>query len=658
METSRPSTSMAKKGRKLKPVTVLCSKCNRGFQTKARAHLCPNCRPKKGQVTQPATQTPKPKPQRPNKPKPQPAQQVTQKGMMQASRAMSNMQLVPVNQLTGRVNNNASLKKPGGGVRSAIERLVLATLDPSAACGQTPLRVNVDQIQLPKFPIQMDNNFVIESLGPYKIMLNASPLIIATAISKTPADGEPQNFNVYGSKYIQFDDQAGNRITNIISNKLAYIGALDDRYAFLPKDDFRKFRLVSAAMRSQWAGAELFKNGIAVTARLTDKEDLVDFEPNSKPDNVSSNGSDVIVTSCQHAEPVFEFQDVDTNNESGGGIKPSPDKQAFATYNFNAVAANNVPSPDGDGSGFVLPGLVFALTASNTVRYACSTFLGAMQTRMSASQAHLAASAKIVDALANKYKNFRGRSGAWNCKWSVSVYVNYFPGATDVVILDPPICMTATGANVPNVGSQDFFSRLMAEAATALPANGSVLNPGVESLIYYGHVDITVELPIDGTIDQRVFVPTPLTPALRRNELGETPYYDDSFLQPVTSVLPSASIASGVTFQYQTTHVFEFVLGDTTVLATQAVADAPTDSGTTVSKKTFDIYQKIMKGMPPALIMSGTGGSRAGYSQLESRGIIKDIYNIAGPILASLFPSAAPFVGAAAPLVGLVDGLV
>ena len=44
MEGTKPSTS--KKNRKPKIVFVSCSACKRLFKTKARAHLCPNCRPK------------------------------------------------------------------------------------------------------------------------------------------------------------------------------------------------------------------------------------------------------------------------------------------------------------------------------------------------------------------------------------------------------------------------------------------------------------------------------------------------------------------------------------------------------------------------------------------------------------------------------------
>ena len=150
----------------------------------------------------------------------------------------------------------------------------------------------------------------------------------------------------------------------IINSKLGFLAETDVRFVITAKEDFRRFRMIAASMQSQWSGAELFKNGVAVTARITDKENMAEFDPNSKADNVISNVSDVLVTTCQHSEPVFEFSPVDANNDDGGGNLPDPDKSQYAKYVYEITSRTGGSSVD----GFQFGTIAISTTNASTIK--------------------------------------------------------------------------------------------------------------------------------------------------------------------------------------------------------------------------------------------------------------------------------------------------
>lgn len=550
----------------------------------------------------------------------------------------------PASRLANRTSAGASLLRPSRSVRSAVERLLLSTLDPAAACGQRPIRINVDQIQLPKFPIQFDNNFIVRSIDGYKIMLVASPIISAVIFTKS------QNVDIYPNRVIKTPINDG-YIHYVINSKLDFLAKLDDRQILTTKDDYRRYRMITASMQAQWAGPELFKNGIAVTARITDKENLATFNPNSKADNVISNISDVLVSTCQHSEPVFDFKPVDANNDDGGGNLPDKDKSAYATYIYEAKGGfeSDPTSPD----GFVFPITSFGWPITN-IQTIIRTWLTQVAAKLASPEAK-STSATIISALTNKYKNFKtiltnsgGSNSSYSCTIKASVTMNDVLGTS----IRQKFVSTANFSNVTDTSDDLFFSKLVEKLITYIVDPTSV--DAYLPLDRPGKLVIELGIPIDGDIDQRALIPIPIAPILDNGEIVDTPFYDDAFLQPVTDVQPSGEFQS--TLQYQTQHMFEMVLGDTTVLATAAVANSPTDSQSTVSKSMFDRYQKLMKGMPPAHIMNDVGMTRTTMAQFASRGILNDIFKLAGPIASALFPSAAPVVNALKPVVDVVDG--
>lgn len=640
MADSQPKPS-AKKSR-MRLVSVLCSACRRSFITKARAHLCPRCRPKPGvpfhlqnnNRPQQQNNNNKPRPQRPKRPNKRPQNSPPQQELVEP------MSELNVKALTSRTSQNASLLRPSRGARSAVERLLLQVLDPAASCGQKPILVNVDQIQLPKYPIQFDNNFVVQSpSGNYKIMLVASPIISAVIWSET--DG----ITIQPNRSLMFPSSSG-FYYYIINSKVGFLAETDVRFVITSKEDFRRFRMIAASMQSQWSGAELFKNGVAVTARITDKENMAEFDPNSKADNVISNVSDVLVTTCQHSEPVFEFSPVDANNDDGGGNLPDPDKSQYAKYVYEITSRTGGQSIDGLQFGPV----AISTTNASTTAQTLAQFADKIQNLMSTNTNTIKTSTEIITALSEKYSNFRTEgmtvSPTTSYSMQAKISVTMLSGLKKLV-------NTISFNNLTNTTSGDFFRQLVIKAQ-GLFADDTL--PGAISGNATGTINIELQVPIDGKINQRTSIPWPVSSALANNELTSTPFYDDNFLQPVTQIMGSGEFP--ITMQYQTSHSFEFVLGDTTVLATAAVANTPKDPESVVQRGAFNRIQKIMKGLPPAHVMSSAGMTRTTMAQFASRGIINDIFSLAAPIAGALFPGIRPILNAAKPLVSVVDGMV
>jgi len=544
----------------------------------------------------------------------------------------------PASRLANRTANNRTLLRPNTGVRSAVERLLLQVLDPAASSGQKPVRINVDQVQLPKLPIQFDNNFVVSTTQTYKIMLVASPIVSAAISSDDP------NLQIIGARSLRVNNDI-NTVSGftyyVFNNKLGFLADLDPRLILTTKEDFRRFRMIVASMRSQWAGQEILKNGIAVTARLTDKENLSEFDPNQKPDCVISNNSDVLVTTCQHSEPVFTFTDVDENNDAGSGVRPNPETEGYATYNFTITLG------DAQNGAFVINPK--ATTTGTTLGGRLAQVLNDCAVEL-AQPPNDAESSRVVSALAAKYGAFYYASNApainsFSCNWRVNIKLTGLGPSND----RRNAVKTVGGDNVTTTAIPTFIASLIGNAAT-LVSDATPFPTG--NYTFVGLLQVVLRVPIDGGVNERAVIPQPIAPTLAANEVGESAFYDDSFLQPVTQVTGNGS---DLTIQYQTSHAFEFVLSDTTVLGTAAVASTPVDSNNVVPKNTFERFQKVMKGMPPAHILTDTGVSNTTMAQMASRGIIKDIYNLAAPIAGVLFPGMRPIVNAAKPLVDAVD---
>lgn len=607
-------------------VQIQCTKCQSLFSARTFAHLCPNCRPK----SKPAKAQQQPGA---HQPAPQESKRTRKnRAIDQATRAMANSSLSSrVTSLTNRVSKSSAMQKPGVGPRSAACRLLLQMLSPADALGQKPIRINVDEVQAPKYPIQIDNNFTLTGNGEFKCMLASSPLISAVIFTPNP-------LTVSGARAITFGLDQG-FLTYVVSNKIGYL-ADEEQLIITPKEDFRKYRMIGAAMQMQWSGLELTKNGTFVCARITDKENLVSFNPNQKPDSVIANGSDVITLSCQHDDPIFSFTDVDPSNESGSGNKPTPGQGEFAVESIVIEYSDNVQLP----MRVTPPSLAFVVSTS--YRTVAQSLLNAYNAAK-ANQPLNGQITQFIEACAAKYPNFRSQAAQPLYNAAIEVEV---PFETAGAVANRSFFRYETenvSANTP----VDYITNILEASQTLV--NTQAIDFGTGNATIYSSVKITLHIPVDGKINQRAQIPQPLTNGIAQNTLNDTPFYDGSFLQPVAHY-------QGGEFTYQviTSHSWEFILSDDTVLATAAVANSPTDPVSCMNKQQFNAFQKIMKALPPCLIQSPEGMTRATTSQLASRGILNDIFKFAGPIVGTIFPPAAPIIGALQPVVSVVDNML
>lgn len=503
-------------------------------------------------------------------------------------------------------------------------------LSPADALGQKPVRINVDEVQAPKYPIQIDNNFTLSGDGEFKLMLAASPLISAVVFT-------PNQLTVTGARAISIAINNG-FLTYVVSNKIGYL-AEEEQLIVTPKEDFRKYRMIGAAMQLQWSGLELTKNGTFVCARITDKENLVSFNPNQKPDSVIANGSDVLTLSCQHDEPIFNFTDVDPSNESGSGNKPTPGQGDFA-YESLTLEYSNMDLP----MKVSPPSLTFAPATS--YRTVAQSLLNAYNAEKNTNPLNSQIT-QFIEACAAKYPNFRSQAAQPLYNADVEVEVPFEVAGAFAARGFFRYESSNISANTP----ADYIANILEQSQSLVNTSAINYGSGVETI--YSSVKINLKIPVDGKINQRVQIPQPITNGIAQNTLNDTPFYDGSFLQPVAHY-------QGGEFTYQviSSHSWEFILADDTVLATAAVANSPTDPVSCMNKQQFSAFQKIMKALPPCLIQSPEGMTRATTSQLASRGILNDIFKFAGPIVSTIFPPAAPIIGALAPVVSVVDNML
>jgi len=447
--------------------------------------------------------------------------------------------------------------------------------------------------------------------------------------------------NVNGARSLKLQDKnnPNNVYVFVFSNKIGFVGEIDDRFLFQVKEDFRKYRQIGGSMRLQWAGQEILKNGTFNVARITDKEGLSTFNPNNKADSTVANGSDVIICTPQHNAPIFEFTDTDANDESGSGNKPTPGNGDDGKYEYGSAVTPLPQTP------FEVDILSLSTITSPTTLLAAAVINSHMRGQFNTPAAQQMSS-DIVAGIRAKYPKFANQQDTttiYNCEIQLDVEYNLTaPGN-----LRDSFVVTLKTSNIQSTDAT-FFRDIIAATQPSIPSTPLPFqNANTQAVAYYR---FRISIPIDGNIRQNVQVFDQILPQLRDNSINNTPFYDANYLQPVVQYNGLQPI-----YQVLTKHDFEFILSDDTVLGAAAVAQTPKNPEEVVSKTDFTKFQAIMKGMPPAIIMGDTGMSRTSMSQLASRGIIKDIFNLAAPIAGAIFPGIRPFTNAAKPLVDVID---
>lgn len=615
-------TQVKQKRKRVKhEVEILCTRCRKPFKSRTYAHLCHNCRPKNSSKPQQnQQQKPQTKP-KPNK-KPKPLKPLRQPQGDYPDLRVSNSSRI-ANRTT---RTSAPLRAGRGSITNAVQRLVLAMLDPAGTVGQRAVRLNIDNIAAPKYPVQFDNNFTIYGES-FKLMLCSSPMIIATVYHKGVVQVEgAESYTVsVGDGFY----------TYVLGNKRKLITEEVAPLAVESKEDFRQFRMIGSSMMIQWAGQEIFKNGVYNIARITDNENLATFNPNTKIDSVVANISDVVTCTSQRVTATAPLIDVDPNNSNAGGVRPEGGKK-IATEHM--IIAGGLPGPLDFGTK------VFTFQTISTFVQLATYLSGEMNNFYNANSEFSRLFDTFISKCVAKYPEFwNAESNSYNCKviaeWNLTVTIS-------TGVFQTLVFTTETqGLIVP--GNSRFFIVLTPLIASLASTSAMNVPPGNRSVVT--RLNLSFVIPVDGKINQRVMIPNFLNLGVDENSLADTVFYDDGFLEPVVSAQ-----GSGLGMQVTTTHLYEFLLSDDTILAAAAVANTPKDPEAVISQQQYDRYQKIMKGMPPAIIQGDLGMSRVSTAQLASRGILKDVFSILGPIATSILPNCTNVVNAVG---GIIDNL-
>lgn len=616
-----------RKPRKLHKGLAVCFHCGADFMTPMRTTICPACW-KAGKRNQAPNYNKKPqgqkKPQQPHRqptrPQREPAQQQAQAPISKSS------------SIANRTTRTSAPMMPGKrSIASALQRLLMMVLDPASTSGQRAVRLNIDNIAAPKYPVQFDCNFRIDCVNNCKIMLASSPLISVVIFNPGVVASE---VNVTGAQSFTVSTPAG-YYTYVIGNKKNLVVDDEGQLVVKSKEDFRQFRMIASSMQLQWCGQEIFKNGIYNIARITDSENLSTFRPNQKIDSVIANVSDVVVVSSQRATATSPLLPVDPNNEDAGGVRPDGgQKQAVE----NVVMAGGLPGALDSGTG----SYVFA--SLTTFRDLATSIATAMKTFYNNNAEYKRVFDTWLSALIGKYPEFyNASSNTYNCQlegeWNVTASLSSGYQSFNFVG-KPATTLLAAGAN------NKFFDNMLDDIVGAVRT--AILTPNETGNLAIVHLlTVAIKIPVNGKINQRVQIPNFLTLGVDENSLADTVYYDNGFLEPVVE-----ANGENLSIQVTTAHSFEFLLADDTVLAAAAVANTPKDPEAVIDQRSHARFQKIMKGMPPGLIQGDLGLGRITCSQLASRGIIGDIYSVLGPLATSVMPSAAPVINA---IGGVID---
>lgn len=614
-------------------VQIVCSNCKSTYAGRATSHLCPQCRLQKPSPPRDKTKPNWQKPikennqQRPHKggrPGKKPYKPGTQSTSSENApthhQTTVDTNVAPATSNSSRIANRTTRSsaplKPGRTIVSAVQRLLMMVLDPAGTVGQRAVRLNVDEIAAPKYPVQFDCNFQITG-SEFKLLLASSPLI--SCVLWDPSGDTA----VIGAESYKIAGDNG-FYTYVINNKRNLITESVGQLVVESKEDFRRFRMIASSMQMQWSGQEIFKNGIYNIARLTDKEDLAEFMPNNKIDSVIANVSDVIVCTSQRITPNAPLIPIDRTADDAGGTRPGGHDKGYEKLIITA----------GLPGALELPTQTYSFANNTTFNGICTAIQGAQSAWYTGLTTQSIEYKRIFDTfisqLVAKYPEFYNPSSqTYNCTAYAEMQITATMAANTYQTFN---VSQQPSTNLFSTTNTSFHEQLTAALAASTPTTQLIPNAtGSKPFVF--RQTITLVIPINGKFNQRVQIPNFLSLGVDENALADTIFYDDGFLEPVVHCTGGL-----LQIQVTTSHSFEFLLADDTVLAAAAVANTPKDPEAVISRSDYNRFQRIMKGMPPALIQGDLGLSRVSTQQLASRGILSDVINTLGNMVSSILP--------------------
>lgn len=629
VKNAKSNNTNTKPKKEKKKVSVTCQKCSKTFQiTKSaqaaakRTMFCKACRKAHALAN--------------NKGK-KPVNQVVVPTGAIAVPSDSNRQLslsraarsVPMRSMTARTSSS---------------RLLMSQLNPAATQGSRSVGFDIDQMALPKKSFRYDSTFQVR--GPersnFKVLFLNSPLVIAHIVSD-------QELAFSGVRFITVPMEDGRWTYYIFGNKTGFIGDVDNRFVFTPKPDWSQYRGLAMSGSATWVGKQLDKNGTYYVARITDEEQLNDFDVLSKADNVVCPIDDMISFTGVHNEPTYPFDHIDDND--GAIIDPARPAETFeevlnVVFGVGQLGAFSYKRFEGTVNA--------KITATQVSNFLRPIFIGNVDNGRFDLENFFA-------DLSNKYGNvfYRVETTTGQQKYLFTSDVKVIL-ASNALVVDgvsleswknetTEVTIPASKYAESNL-SELFLAHILEAIGSFISNNDDLTAPKISSNWNFA---LRVVLRGDNIFQTKHFNGRKMRSGLIADlvtGLDQVTHLGTNMQLPVVQV---QSDSPRIQFTHST--FWELVVEDSSPFTIDIVAGASNNKDS-VKKGEFNRYVNIMKGMPPALEFTDGNLSEFAASQLQTRGIFGDIANFLGPVIGTIFPPAKPFVGIAQNLISTLEG--
>lgn len=544
---------------------------------------------------------------------------------------------------------------------NAAARLIHTIVDPRSCQGQEAVSIN-DGTVVPSKSFQFDNTFVVRSVGPNASVTRIVPLPSPVFSARIWNSEGPSNITITSADSVVFGD-----FTMVLNNRLQYVGTITDG-EFLASSVWDKFQGVALAGSAEYIGRAELRNGIVESSRTSDVDKLATFIPSQNADYVKLSVDSPISFSAQHAEPTYTFFDVDPNDTivDGGG----PSFQGTLVHEKFFVNSHPIDGVFGpltgptNGVGTLAVGATLWSDVANAFLASVDATIAANDTKMS----------NFIDMLDRKWGCIVHENGG-----------NYFIGGILVTFKPEYALPLGIGSNWSNyitslLNEWTFQARVAVPTgrtnkAGIMTAARAQLNTYLLANQYSGAiapfpVPLTVATGVslrttfefefeslliaDGRdIDTSMRIPRDITGAFDL-QASPTFMYDRSFKLPVIQF-----DCRDLAYSVSTTYMMSLLVNDANAFTEDVKSSISGDRGfRSISAPQLTRFNRIMKGMPPAIQLGEVGPSAMQVSALASRGILKDIVNFVGPVVGTIFPAAMPFIGPVTQLAHAVDNIL
>jgi len=510
----------------------------------------------------------------------------------------------------------------------------------------------VDESSIPKKGMTFTSTFCVRSnnmASDFKVMWLPSPIVVAQIYSPTEDD-----LTITGARYISIPAEKGGTMYYVVGNKVGFVGVVDEQFIFTPREDFAKYRVMALAGQAKWFGKAINMNGTIYGSRITNKDDLVDFDLLSKPDSVITNMDGTVIVIGQNIEPVYKFDYVDDNDDED----PDPVTEARITEEINISFAG---SSAGALSHPVYTERTDRPTTTGDINKA--SFIKHMADNILArgdSEALNGLGAALIRKYGSAFFTV-GDDGRYklnqDCDVQFSVVKvvqddNRFETFDNVQVADsfnpdelPP--STFFAGLVSNLLVHAVRDRLFDRLPT-FPIKTQV----------YTSCSFLLRIVLKGTqITGRhrsmAKIPTSIIPDIVEGH-DQLTHMGHNIRCPVVQFQAEQPF-----LQFQHVVFEELVIEDDSILTLDAIAtNDESNQALSVSLPQFRTLSKALASMPPLLMCEKDMLGQVAQQEMANRGILTTIAGLLGPIAGAIFPPVAALLPTINQIAGAVDGML